>query len=362
MKDKPKILIVDDDINNIKLLESQLERYDYDLVTAMNGDEALDIVAHNDIDLILLDVMMPGKDGFEVTRCLKADDNTRVIPIVLVTALTEKAERVKGIEAGCDDFISKPVDSSELLARVRALLKVKAYSDHMRDHEHELKREVASRTEEIYKALIMFEETSLETIHRLAMVAEYRDEYTGSHIQRMGRYAAAVAQKLQMNNGFDKAILYAAPMHDIGKTGIPDKILLKPGKLDSEEWETMKQHTVIGAKILNGSKQDYIKLAEVIALTHHEKWDGTGYPRGLKGEEIPIAGRITAVADVFDALISERPYKPAYSAKESFTIIEKEKGKHFDPDIVDAFLAIKKDILAIVNEYNGKASRTGGRR
>ncbi|MCX5667467.1 MAG: HD domain-containing protein, partial [Candidatus Omnitrophica bacterium] len=255
------------------------------------------------------------------------------------------------IEAGCDDFISKPVDSSELLARVRSLLKVKAYNDHMRNYEQELETEVVRRTKELNTALVMIEETALETINRLAAAAECRDQYTGSHILRMSRYAEAIAKKMGLDSGFVKSLLYAASMHDIGKIGIPDKILMKSGKLNNKEWEIMQQHTVIGAKILNGSKQDYMKLAEEIALTHHEKWNGTGYPQGLKGKHIPISGRIVAVADVFDALISERPYKPSSSSREAFTIIKNERGTHFDPDIIDAFIAIKQEVLAIVEQY-----------
>ncbi len=353
MKDKPAILIVDDEIRNIELLKAYLEPYNYKILTTSNGEEALNIVAENNIDLILLDVMMPGKNGFEVTKHLKTGEKTRAIPIVLVTALTEKADKIKGIEAGCDDFISKPVDSSELLARVRSLMKVKTYNDHMRNYGQELETEVAKRTRELNAALVTIEETALETIHRLAAATEYRDQYTGSHILRISRYAAAIAQKMRLDDGFVRALLYAAPMHDIGKIGIPDKILMKPGKLDTEEWKTMKEHTVIGAKLLIGSKHEYLKLAEEIALTHHERWDGSGYPLGLKGERIPISGRIVAVADVFDALISERPYKVALSTGESFAIIKNEHGTHFDPDITDVFIGIKQEVLSIVEQYKG---------
>jgi putative two-component system response regulator len=351
MKDKPTILIVDDEIRNIELQKAYLEPYNYKILTASNGEEALKIVTRNNIDLILLDVMMPGKSGFAVTKHLKSHEKTCTIPVILVTALSDKKDRVKGIEAGCDDFISKPVDPSELLARVRSLLKVKAYNDHISNYKRELETEVAKRTQELNAALVMIEETAVETIHRLAAAAECRDQYTGSHILRMSRYAEAIARKMGLDSGFVKSLLYAASMHDIGKIGIPDKILMKPGKLDAKEWEVMQQHTVIGAKLLNGSKQDYMKLAEEIALTHHEKWDGSGYPQGLKGEHIPISGRIVAVADVFDALISERPYKPALSLRESFTIIRNERGTHFDPDIIDAFISIKQEILSIVEQY-----------
>ena len=351
MKDKPTILIVDDEIRNIELEKAYLEPYNYEILTASNGEEAIKAANKNNVDLILLDVMMAGKDGFAVTEHLKANKKTCIIPIILVTALSDKKDRVRGIEAGCDDFISKPVDPSELTARVKSLLKVKTYNDYLRNYERELEKEVAKRTKELYTAMAIIEETALETIHRLAAAAECRDQYTGSHILRMSRYAEAIAKKMAMESRFVKAILYAASMHDIGKIGIPDKILMKPGKLNAKEWETMQQHTVIGAKILNGSKQDYMKLAEEIALTHHEKWNGTGYPQGLQGERIPISGRIVAVADVFDALISERPYKPAISTRESFTIIRNERGTHFDPNVIDAFLEIKREILSIVEQY-----------
>jgi len=351
MKKQPAILIVDDEARNIELLKAFLEPYDYKLLTASNGDDALKAVGRNNIDLILLDVMMPGRDGFAVTEQLKADEKTRIIPVILVTALSDKKDRVKGIEAGCDDFISKPVDQSELLARVRSLLKVKAYNDHMRNYERQLETEVAKRTKEVYAAMAIIEETALETIQRLASAAECRDQYTGSHILRMSRYAEAIAKKMEVDGGFVRGILYASSMHDIGKIGIPDKILMKPGKLNDKEWEVMQQHTVIGAKLLHGSKQDFMKMAEEIALTHHENWDGTGYPQGLAGESIPISGRIVAVADVFDALISKRPYKPPLSYRESFTIIKNERGTHFDPGVVDAFISTKQEILSIAEQY-----------
>lgn len=351
MKKQPAILIVDDEARNIELEKAYLEPYHYKILTASNGEEALRTLAKNDVDLILLDVMMPGKDGFAVTRQMKTNKKTSSIPVVLVTALSDKKDRVKGIEAGCDDFISKPVDSAELLARVRSLLKVKAYNDHMRNYERKLEAEVAKRTKEVYAAMAIIEETALETIQRLASAAECRDQYTGSHILRMSRYAEAIAKKMEVDGGFVRGILYASSMHDIGKIGIPDKILMKPGKLNDKEWEVMQQHTVIGAKLLHGSKQDFMKMAEEIALTHHENWDGTGYPQGLAGERIPISGRIVAVADVFDALISKRPYKPPLSYRESFTIIKNERGTHFDPGVVDAFISTKQEILSIAEQY-----------
>ena len=351
MKYKPVILVVDDQPQNIELLEAHLATQGYDIVSAANGQEALEKLSKNEIDLILLDVMMPGMDGFEVTRRVRQDDKHRLLPIILVTALRETQDRIKGIEAGCDDFISKPFDKMELLARVRSLLKVKAYNDLLSNYQNELELEVAKRTEELKQAFERIKAASLDTIYRLSMASEYKDEDTGAHIKRMSRYSAAVARRLGLDENMVETILYAAPMHDVGKIGIPDQILMKPGKLDPAEWKIMKQHTVIGAKILEGSEAEFIRIGETIAQTHHEKWDGSGYPNNLKGMEIPITGRVTAIADVFDALLSKRPYKKPFSVEKSLAIIKVGRGSHFDPDVVDAFFAIQDEILTIKNQY-----------
>jgi putative two-component system response regulator len=353
MKDKPVILIVDDQPQNIELLEAYLFPENYEIVTATNGEEALGKLSENKIDLILLDVMMPGMDGFKVTRRVREDTAHRLLPIILVTALRETDDRVKGIEAGCDDFISKPVDKMELLARVRSLIKVKAYNDLMSNYREELESEVAVRTEELKHAFDKIKAASLETIYRLSIASEYKDRATGAHIKRMSLYSAAIARPMGLDESTIENILYAAPMHDLGKIGIPDLILLKPDKLDLVEWEIMKQHTIIGAKILKGSDAGFIKLGEEIAQHHHEKWDGSGYPEGIKGIEIPIAGRIAAIADVFYALTSERSYKEPFSLKKSLAIIREGRGSHFDPDVVDAFFAIQDGILAIKKQYSG---------
>ena len=351
MKAKPVILVVDDQPQNVELLEAYLVPQGYEIVKAANGEGALEKLSGNQIDLILSDVMMPGMDGFEVTRRIRQDDKNRLLPIILVTALRETEDRVKGIEAGCDDFLSKPVDKMELLARVRSLLKVKAYNDLMSNYRKELESEVARRTQELQRAFERIKAASLDTIYRLSMAAEYKDEDTGAHIRRVSRYSAAVARRMGLDDSTIEAILYAAPMHDLGKIGIPDLILVKPAKLDPAEWEIMKQHTVIGAKILTGSDAEFIRLGETIAQHHHEKWDGSGYPNGLKGEEIPIAARITAIADVFDALTSKRRYKEPFSVEKSLAIIREGRGSHFDPDVVDAFFAIQDEILTIKEQY-----------
>ncbi len=351
MNDKPILLVVDDQVQNIELFEAQLVPQGYEIVKATSGQEALARLADRQIDLILLDVMMPGMDGFEVTRRVRQDSAHRLLPIILVTALRETEDRVKGIEAGCDDFLTKPVDKVELSARVRSLLKVKAYNDLMGNYRAELESEVATRTEELTLAFRRVKAASLETIYRLSVACEYRDDDTGEHIKRVSRYSAAVARRMGLNDEDVETILYAAPMHDLGKIGIPDRILLKPGRLDPEEWEIMKQHTVIGAKILKGSDAEFIRLGETIAQHHHEKWDGSGYPNGLRGIEIPIAARIVAIADAFDALTSKRPYKEAFSVDDSLAIVREGRGSHFDPDVVDAFLSIQAETLTIMKQF-----------
>ena len=351
MNKKPKILVVDDEDRNLRLMEAILLPLGYDIVFAHDGKEALEKIQETPVDVILLDIMMPEMDGFEVARRLKSDNETKIIPIVMVTALQEVGDRIKALEAGADDFLNKPVDKTEVRARVASLLKVKAYNDHMRNYQQELESEVAKRTKELKKAFEKIKVVSLETIYRLTKAAEFRDEDTGAHIQRMSNYSAIIAQTMGLSEQTVESILYAAPMHDIGKIGIPDRILLKPAKLDPDEWVIMKQHTIMGGRILEESAAGFIKLGEIVALTHHEKWDGSGYPKGLKGMKIPLVGRIVAIADVFDALTSKRPYKEAFSLEKSYEIIKEGSGTHFDPDVVDAFFASREKLLAIKEKF-----------
>jgi putative two-component system response regulator len=348
MDTKVKILVVDDEDRNLRLMELLLTSFGYDVFTASNGEEALEKVHDIPPDVILLDVMMPKMDGFEVAKQLKREEETKIIPIVMVTALNEVEDRVKALEAGADDFLNKPVDKTELRARVQSLLKVKACNDHMRNYQKELEAEVAKRTKQLRQAFKKLKEVSLESICHLCRAAEYKDKNTGNHIKRMSHYASAVARKMGLNKQTVENLLYTVPMHDAGKIGIPDHILLKPGKLNDKEWEIMKQHTIIGAQILAGSDAKFIKLAQIIALVHHEKWDGSGYPKGFNGPKIPLVGRIAAIADVFDALTSRRPYRiKPFSLEEAFNYIKKERGRHFDPEVVDAFFAAKDEILLI---------------
>jgi len=349
--ERPRVLAVDDEERNLRLIEAMLLPLGYEVMLAKSGEEALNLVASHPPDVILLDIMMPGISGFEVARRLKGADETRMIPLIMVTALKEVEDRVKALEAGADDFLTKPVEKMELKARVASSVKVKAYNDHMLRYQKELEEEVARRTQQLEHAYSRVKSASLDTIHRLSRAAEYKDEHTGDHIQRMSRYCVAVARQMGLSQKVLESLLYAAPMHDIGKIGIPDRILLKPRRLDQDEWRIMKLHTVIGGKILAGSEVGFIRLAEVIAMTHHERWDGKGYPKGIAGRKIPLAGRICAVADVFDALTSRRPYKEPIDVDESFSILKEGRGTRFDPDVLDAFFDAEKEILEIKEMY-----------
>lgn len=364
MAKRTKLLIVDDEERIRVALLDVLQTQGYEISQASNGIEALQKVKRESPDVIILDINMPRMNGLEVTRKIKVDDQLKHIPLIILTGLDDMEMRIKALKLGADDFLIKPPHMAELTARVRSLVKVKAYNDHMRNHQKELEAKVAERTqqlkqawEQISQAHRTLKTSSLDTIYRLARAAEYKDEDTSVHLQRMSNYAAAIAQKAGLNQDKVDTILYASPMHDIGKIGIPDRILLKPDKLTPDEWKIMKQHTSFGAQILGGSPSDLINVGERIAQNHHEKWDGTGYPLGLKGKEIPIEGRITAIADVFDALTSKRPYKKAFSENKAFRIMKEECETRFDPELLDVFLSIKDEILAIKHKYkdNGKS-------
>jgi len=363
MEKTKRILVVEDDIMNRRLLTTILTRLGYPVDEAFDGVNGMEKVEAAPPDLILLDLDLPRMNGFEVARRLKQSDKTKIIPIVVVSSFAEVEHRIKALEAGADDFLSKPIDQIELRARVQSLLKVKDYNDHMVSYQRILEEEVNNRTEQLRQAFDelktateKIKHASLDTTIRLSQAAEYKDEETGSHIKRMGYYAAAIGEMMSLLPQDIEAILYAAPMHDIGKIGIPDRILLKTGPLDGAEWQMMKQHTVIGGNLLSGSDAYVIQMAEQIALAHHEKWDGSGYPKGLKAPEIPIWGRISFIADVFDALTSKRPYKKALPIEQCLSILEKSRGTHFDPVVFDAFISIKEKILAIRGEYDDPAS------
>ncbi|MBI2485824.1 MAG: response regulator [Deltaproteobacteria bacterium] len=508
--EKPIVLMVDDEEMNLELVEALMVPLGYGVEKARTGREALEKISKREPDIILLDVMMPGMDGYEVCRILKEDEKTRHIPVVMVTALNQIENKVKGIETGADDYLSKPFHISELIARVKSLLKVtilnekvKRYQDTIRslfelttfseefsdrssvlnelakktaeltgmekvaialvenklfqvkasynlgedkelyiflsqsgpirkvietgkqlvavgdpeitkrlnlnlsyiciplksinkevigalcafgacgdisgenirvlslvaqriaseiqikDYSRILEETIDKRTKALRESLEKLEEANKEISHayeeiiyRLSVAAEYKDEVTAAHIHRISLYSEALARKFGLPEEQVKLIKLASPMHDIGKIGIPDSILLKPGKLTPDEFEIMKKHTVMGARILAGSSSPLLRMAEEIAISHHEKYDGSGYPYGIVGESIPLVGRIVALADVFDALTTRREYKLPFDLDKTLSVMKEGKGKHFDPNLVDAFFDILDQILAIKENYS----------
>ncbi len=349
--DNARILVIDDEELERNLMRDTLSPLGFDVTTLDGAYDALERVVEIAPDVILTDLMMPEMSGYDLVKRLKESDYTQTIPVVVVSVLDAVDDRVKALEAGADDYLPKPYSKSELLARVRNLVKVKAYNDQLQEQERKLQIALARKVSEVRKAWDRLRSISLDTVFRLTRAAEYRDEDTGEHIQRMSHYTSLMARRMGLALTTVELIRYASTLHDVGKIGIPDSILLKPGKLDPPEWETMKTHTTIGGRILDGSKADFMKMGRVIALTHHEKWDGSGYPNGLKGADIPLVGRITAIADVFDALTSRRPYKEPFSLDEALDIIKSSKGNHFDPAVVDAFLESWDDIREIRGRF-----------
>ncbi|MGZ5051788.1 MAG: HD domain-containing phosphohydrolase [Methylobacter sp.] len=341
-----RILIVDDEPVNLKLLNKILSSQGYsNLVLLQDSRKVVDVYRQQRVDLILLDINMPHLDGFGVLEQLKALDDPLFPPVVILTAQSSQDFLLRALNAGARDFIPKPFDRNELLARVRNMLD--AYLAHRLVYEQKdvLDEMVQARTHELRS-------TRLQVIQRLGRAAEYRDNETGNHILRMSHTSALLAKSIGWNEADCELMLHASPMHDIGKIGIPDHILLKPGKLSPEEWEIMKTHATIGANILEGDDSDLMRCASEIALSHHEKWDGSGYPYGLVGEAIPLAGRIAALADVFDALTSERPYKKAWTVEAAVEFITVNSGSHFDPDLVPVFLAQLPEILTIRERFS----------
>lgn len=355
---KQTILIVDDTPDNISLLSALLKDH-YKIKIATNGAKALQIAAAQpQPDLILLDVMMPEMDGYETCERLKADRVTEDIPVIFLTAKSQAQDEETGLKLGAVDYISKPISPPIVMARVATQLHLQHARQCLKNQNEHLELLVVERTHQLVKM-------QDATILAMASLAETRDNETGNHIRRTQNYIVAIARKLQSHPRFSTVLtnenidlLYkSAPLHDIGKVGVPDSILLKPGKLDDEEFAIMKLHTVYGRdtimlveKYLGGSN-DFLTFAREIAYSHQEKWDGSGYPLGLKGDDIPVSARLMAIADVYDALISKRVYKPAFSHEKSMEIMKNGRGLHFDPDVYDAFMEIEQEVLAIAERY-----------
>ncbi|MEN8170785.1 MAG: HD domain-containing phosphohydrolase [Pseudomonadota bacterium] len=344
--EKGRILVVDDEPTNLKLLNKLLGSQGYsNLVLVQDPRKVIFHYQEQRPDLILLDINMPHMDGFEVLEQLTELNDPLMPPVIILTAQNSRDYLLRALNAGARDFISKPFDRTELMARVRNMLE--AYLAHRMVHDQKsvLDDLVRQRTEELRR-------TQLQMVQRLGKAAEYRDEETGNHIMRMSHISALIARNLGWSNDECELMLNASPMHDIGKIGVPDNILLKAGKLEPDEWDIMKAHTTIGAKMLDGGNCSLLKMAHTIALSHHERWDGTGYPNGLKGEEIPLAGRIAAVADTFDALTSERPYKKAWTTEKAKALIVENAGVQFDPELVLHFLECLPEIIAIRERFS----------
>lgn len=350
----PRVLMVDDEPRVLAGFRRALlgRGLECELREAGNGREALEVLRREPIDVVLSDVQMPGMDGLELLQAIRAETAWETVQVVIVTGLDARDQKARAIELGASDLLTKPVSTAELQARLRNALQLKAYQDDLRARNAVLEEEVRRRTTEIAAS-------RAEVVFRLAKAAELRDEETGLHVVRVGCYCRTIAQTLDLGAAFCDTIFLAGPLHDVGKIGIPDEILLKPGKLDPGEWTVMRRHTQIGAAILSREpgafeallsssgglrslveprpENPVLAMAADIAMAHHERWDGDGYPRGLAGNDIPLAARICAVADVYDALGSVRPYKPAYPEEQVLAIMADGRGSQFDPEVYDAF-------------------------
>ena len=361
-----KILVVDDEPLNVRICQKYLRELGYAKTRAVTDPIlAMDAILEDRPDLIVLDLMMPVVSGLDLMQWIRSHSELAQIPVLILSAATDRETRLAALNAGASDFLTKPLDPHELAPRIRNALTIKRYQDQMRDYAKTLEEAVHARTADL-------EASRLEVLHCLSRAVEYRDDHMGRHVERVGRYAGIIARSMGLDASFCRDLAQAAQLHDIGKIGIPDEVLMKPSRLTPDEYERVQkhaavgkrileprsdleadrvlQHVQIGSRILDVPKSPLLSMASRIALTHHEKWDGSGYPSGLAGEDIPLEGRITAVADVFDALSSRRPYKPAIAVEVCFEIMEHERGSHFDPKAIDGFFAQREAIIAVKNE------------
>lgn len=342
---KARILIVDDQKLHTFFLEKLLKKEGYESIMCLNDTKNISNVMKNyKPDLLVLDLLMPGIDSFQIIKQLKEQRKDNFLPILALSPEKDAESHHKALNSGATDFINIPFEDTEVLFRIRNMIESSLLHLEIRNQNQILEMKVQERTKELH-------DTRLEIIRRLAQAAEYRDNDTGAHIIRMSHYCARFGKTLGFSETQCNLLLNASPLHDVGKIGIPDSILLKPGKLTDEEFEIMKTHTTIGAEILSGSPSPLMKMAQTIALTHHEKWDGTGYPNKLKGDNIPLVGQICSVCDVFDALTSKRPYKRAWSVEEAVIEMKNMKNKHFNPHLIDQFENILPDIRKIKEEH-----------
>jgi putative two-component system response regulator len=340
-----QVLIVDDTEINLILFGALVKKLeDCQAHVFSDSREALAWAQTNVPDLVIVDYMMPELDGLEFIRLLRDMPGRKLVPVLMITANDQKQIRYRALDLGANDFLTKPIDKVEFLARTRNMLNLNQARKHMADHASWLAGEVRKATKEIVAR-------ERETVFRLSKAAEYRDPETGAHILRMAHFSMLIARELGMSQEDQQLLLEAAPMHDIGKVGIADNILLKPDRLNEQEFEVMKQHAIYGYELLSGSSSKLLQAGAEIARGHHEKYDGSGYPQGLKGEDIPIFSRIVAVADVFDALTSERPYKRAWEVADAVEFLKKGRGTHFDPACVDAFLRAWTDVEQVRSKY-----------
>lgn len=345
------ILIVDDKESNRDLLCEYVLRLKHIPILAENGLVALAQIEKEAPHMILLDIMMPEMDGYQVLERLKAHTLWRHIPVIMISAMDDMEAIIRCINSGAIDYLVKPFNPKILSARINSGLAAKK----LHDQEEKYRKQIENINDDlellVQKRTKELNDSRRDVIVRLGKAAEYRDNETGMHVIRMSRYCHLLSQKIDLLAEEREMILQASPMHDVGKIGIPDAILLKPAKLDHDEWKTMQTHPSIGGEILSGSNSEMLNLAEIIARTHHEKYDGSGYPKGLKGDEIPVVGRIVAICDVFDALTSIRPYKKAWTIDDTVDFIKRESGKHFDPNLVQHFLACLPEILEIREKF-----------